>query len=89
MRPVALQQAPSRGMDTLGEGRGVTKTASPRLALARRLVIGIKGIAHGKIQDRQAHLGYVFALASASRALRSACRRPMACVWRWSECPMA
>ena len=89
MRPVALQQAPSRGMDTLGGGRGVAKAASPRLALARKLVLGIKGITRSKIQARQAHLDNRFALASALRAARSACRRPMAYLWRLSECPMA
>ena len=65
---VAPQQAPSRGMDTLGGGRRVAKAASARLALARRLVIGIKGITHSKIQARQAHLDNLFALASASHA---------------------
>ena len=59
-------------MDTLGGGRRVAKAASPRLALARRLVIGIKGITHSKIQARQAHLDNLFALASASRAVCSA-----------------
>ena len=56
-------------MDTLGGGRRVAKAASPRLALARKLVIGIKGITHSKIQARQAHLDNLFALASASRAV--------------------
>ena len=76
-------------MDTLGGGRGVAKVASPRLALARKLGLGIKGIIHSKIQAQQAHLDNRFALASALRAAWSACRRPMACVWRLSECPMA
>ena len=89
MRLVALQQAPSRGMDTLGGGKGVAEAASPRLALARKLMLGIKGITNSEIQARQAHVDHRFALASALRAVRSDCRRPMACVWRLSECTEA
>ena len=56
----------------------MAKAASPRrLSLASKLVSGIKVITPSKIQVRKAHLDNLVALASASRAVRSACQRPV------------